>query len=52
MRISTSLIEAYQNLYEQRFCQSITTSEAEHQLLDLVELVRLITERKKNYYAK
>ena len=52
MRISKRLVEAYQDLYGQRFRQSITADEAERQLSNLAELIRSMVEGKKNNYGK
>lgn len=52
MQISLRLVKAYQDLYEQRFCQSITANEAERQLSNLAELIRSMVEGKKNNYGK
>lgn len=49
MQIPKGLIRAFQETYEREFGQTISAGEAESNLSDLVELVKLITrERSEN----
>ena len=42
MRMSEKLVRAFQETYERKFGQSISAEEAERDLSDLAELVRII----------
>ena len=53
MVLSKNLIHEYQETYKRKFGEGISSKEAERELFDLKELVRLITkERRKLHVAR
>lgn len=52
MYISKSLIRAFQETHEQKFGQAIPADEAERNLSDLAELIKLTSNRKEKKYER
>ena len=51
MTISQHLINKYQNTYQRKFGQSISTKEAEQALYNLSTLIRLVTEVRRRQHG-
>lgn len=52
MVLSKNLIQRYQRLHKIKFGKEISPKEAEREMLDLKDLVRLITKERRNHYGK
>lgn len=52
MVLSKNLIHEYQETYKRKFGEEISSKEAERELFDLKELVRLITKERRKRHAK
>lgn len=52
MLLSNRLIQEYQNEYKRKFGKAISTKDAERELLDLKDLVRLIAKVRRERHGK
>ena len=52
MLISKDLVQRYQNMHKQKFGYEVDDEEAEHELTNLIELVRAMASVGKGKYVK
>ena len=52
MALSKRLVHRYQNEYKRKFGRDISPKEAEQEIFDLKELVRLITKERRNHRGR
>lgn len=52
MFLSERLVHKYQNEYKYKYGEDTSPKEAEREILDLKELVRLIAKVRRNYHGK